>query len=62
MPHAIDRRSMLAAAAVGGVALASTGAGAQSRAADGSRDSGQSSRSSRRAKAGRVDLDANSGA
>jgi len=36
MPHAIDRRSMLAAAAVGGVALASTGAGAQSRTADGS--------------------------
>jgi hypothetical protein len=35
MPHAIDRRSMLAAAAVGGVALAGTGAGAQSRATDG---------------------------
>ncbi len=33
MPHAIDRRSMLAAAAVGGVALAGTGAGAQSRTA-----------------------------
>ncbi|PXA93122.1 NIPSNAP family containing protein [Nostoc sp. 3335mG] len=34
MPQTIDRRSMLAAAAVGGVALAGSGAGAQSRTGD----------------------------